>query len=551
MINNYPSTSLNFKQIITLHTAATLKTLIENQPFLIEQKDDQHQTLLYCAYWLGHYDKVMVLLKAGARDTPITTTRRYQTKTKGFIGTYTFPNQYIIHSIIEKSQIDLLKLLLQNDSTLLEQRNSSGNTPLLLAIQYHFLPGIKYLISIEANVNTAITAPFGSVTEKTALHLAYTPGRYETIKLLLQAGAIDTACNGEFVLHKLVRDGQLELVQLLLEKQPWLLNQRNKKNDTPVMLAYEAGWNDLIEYLKAQGAEMTEQDTGKLTSKEKIDLSTKKINLCTDYLHPDEIDIHTAAKHGFHEQIQWLLTSNPALLNQPDGDSGLTPLMLAARNGKITTVEYLIAQKNIELNLKSEGLSQETALGFACLNSHELVALALLKAGAQPDDLATEKGQKQLYLAAKGGCIEVVERLLHQCFEQTNLDLQEKKRILFTAMSHLLDTEPLLDRSTGRLKTLAIQNNYTYLGAYLNRNNPNQLFLPSVPIINGIRVRHTQQAAANKSNGSALASDKHATVPEHRRAAYSNSIKGTIFNPSCNNQSTNNETNNQNNLCTV
>lgn len=471
----------NLNLIVNYNTAITLKALITHRPSFINHIDNNGKTLLYFAYHAQRDDMVTVLLKAKAADIPINVKRDYAHTIKGGIDTLHYPNQYIIHSTIQKAQFNFLKLLIQNDINLLEQRNYNGKTPLLLAIECHFLPGISYLISMGANTNAAISSFFGSLTEKTALHLAYIPGDYRIIKKLILAGAIDTACDGQFIFHKLINDGQLELIQLLLEKQPLLLNQIDKNGKTPIMLANEAKWDDIVDYLQTQGAELI----GKKTPY---------------YPSIDTIDIHTAAKLSFHKQIKMLLYKDKSRLNQQN-KARFTPLMSAVIYGQFTRVEYLIAQKNINLNLKTL-LNQKTeldcaysALDLACALKHDLIALSLMEAGAEPADLSTTTGQEQLFLAATFGCINIVERLLARCFDNALLADDTKMTIFRTSIKQLLTTERYSAQPLDILITIATRNNYKFLLAFLNNTHPNEvLSLPSTSAITDIR--RCEQAAA-------------------------------------------------------
>lgn len=489
MITNAITTYADFYLTLQAHTVDTLKTLIESQPNLLNQVDEKGRTLLYCAYHSRHYDITAMLLDFGAIDKPMTPKVYPRSR-------FTFPREHILHHIIKHTQLDLLKRLIPNHLNLLEKKDFSGKTPLLLAIGCDFVPGIQYLISMGANVNATTTDSSGNTTEKTALHSAYQPGRYGIIKQLIQAGAIDTACNGEFVFHKLIKDGQLELVQLLLEKQPSLLNQVDKHSHTPIMIALYEGWNDVADFLRTQGAEAnpyfvpnsnltyipdiasqtdihsTYAKSHQFINKFSMISSRSPINLS------GTSPIHAAAIYGQNECIQSILKTNPSLLNQRNPE-GYTPLALAAIFGNTTTVECLASQKDIDLNLKSPLLEGKTAVEWAYLMDRNLTMLSLLGAGADVN-LSTPNGQQQLYLCATSGCIETTERVLDQLHNNQQLSPTEKKTSFFSAIHRLLKTEQCSENSIDGLKAIAKKHGYKHLHAYLQfKDTKNHIFFPS------------------------------------------------------------------------
>lgn len=568
MITNAITTYADFYLTLQAHTVDTLKTLIESQPNLLNQVDEKGRTLLYCAYHSRHYDITAMLLDFGAIDKPMTPKVYPRSR-------FTFPREHILHHIIKHTQLDLLKRLIPNHLNLLEKKDFSGKTPLLLAIHCDFVPGIQYLISMGANVNATaeieikIETLFGTTItriEKTALHSAYQPGRYGIIKQLIQAGAIDTACNGEFVFHKLIKDGQLELVQLLLEKQPALLNQVDKHSNPPIMLALYEGWNDVADFLKTQvekdsppfepspnltyisdiaeslpDIHNTRAKYNFFMTKFPTTFSQSPINLF------DKSYLHAAAIYGQNELIQSILETNPSLLNQRNTE-GYTPLALAAIFGNTTTVEDLTSRKGIDLNLKSPLLTGKTAVDWAYLMNNHLTILPLVEADADIN-LSKTNGQRQLYLCANSGCVEAVERKIDQLHNNQDLSLTEKNAIFSQAMQKLLDTERFSEQSIDDLKAIAKKHGYKHLHAYLQfKDSNNPIFFPlsistrtpSAPAMHHPDINSSSGAnlSLQQSNNPQQQPKKNLVFDKSSSISQYFDYLGTLFNPVVNNENT-------------
>lgn len=173
-------------------------------------------------------------------------------------------------------------------SNLIESKTSSGQTPLLLAIEN---------------------------------------GKSEVCEVLLKASADPLAVNhnGFNAMHTAIKSGKSEIVKMLIANKT-LINLTFKvgKDDTPLMLAAETGNQEICEILLKAGANplATAQDGWNA--------------------------MHMAAKSG-NNAIVKLLAEFRSLIDSKN-DVGNTPLMIAAETGNLEVCEVLVnAGANIAL----------------------------------------------------------------------------------------------------------------------------------------------------------------------------------------------------------
>lgn len=231
-----------------------------------------------------------------------------------------------------------LKLLI--DTIGINERDSTGGTLLIAAIQQGQILTIKYLLKHEADIN------------KRHKRTKTTP--------LMEASRI----------------GDKSIVTLLLGQDPDL-NKANKTNkSTALMLAAGAGHNEIVELLLESGANK--------------DLKNKKGNTALNL-----------AKNSNHQQVvQLLISKKAAPLVDQDEEKKLTnslsqdfeqmnmkppviPIINATKNGWIAVVEDLLTKYPKSVNtIDSEG---KTALIHATIGKNLVLIELLLQHGADID----------------------------------------------------------------------------------------------------------------------------------------------------------------------
>ncbi|OWM88730.1 hypothetical protein CDL15_Pgr002497 [Punica granatum] len=142
-------------------------------------------------------------------------------------------------------------------------------------------------------------------------------------------------------------------------------------------------------------------------------------------LTPQENSIvHIASQFGHVSVVQEICTRCKSLLTKPNID-GDTPLHVAARAGQLGVVSSLLKQMIEEpaFDIESGGNCRlemvmwknkrdNTALHVAIGNGHLQAAELLLEVNPQLVHYANHDGESPLYLAARGGMVEIVNRIL-------------------------------------------------------------------------------------------------------------------------------------------
>jgi len=256
-----------------------------------------------------------------------------------------------------------MKRLLAISSGLLLCQLARAGSPLADAAEKPDRTAIRTLLEQRADVN----AP--QADGMTALHWAAYHDDLETARLLVEAKANVSAANryGVTPLSLACQNGSTSIVELLLERgaNP---NTALRGGETALMTAARTGKPGPVAALLKRGAGVNAKERRGQTA------------------------LMWAAAEGNTEVVEALIEAG-ADIRAKLTDSGFTPFFFAARNGRVDVVRALV-KAGIDVNegmeprkpggkLPSQGTS---ALILAIENGHYELALALLDAGAHPND---------------------------------------------------------------------------------------------------------------------------------------------------------------------
>jgi len=183
-------------------------------------------------------------------------------------------------------------------------------------------------------------------------------------------------------IYEACSNGELQKVKLMLEKNPELLNIKDKSKNTLLHYAASAGKIEVVKFLIKKGAALHAKNNF------------------------GWIPLHSAGYNG-HKEISKILISSGSKVDEPDV-YGWTPLFRAIQGNRKGMVEFLI-EKGANINARCR--DGNTPLSLAVLKGEIGIVNYLLKKGATR---SLNKGDNEtlLHVAASKGFVELVKLLI-------------------------------------------------------------------------------------------------------------------------------------------
>jgi ankyrin repeat protein len=243
---------------------------------------------------------------------------------------------------------------------------------------------VRVLIHQHADVNTR------EIDGTTALHWAVRSDDRENVQLLLRAGAQPNVSNryGVTPLSLAATNGNPELVKLLLESgaDP---NTASPEGETVLMTAAHAGNPASVVALLEYGADVNATEHW-FNETALMWAAAENHAEVTRTLIDHGADVNARSLQQEFARFRFNLAT---MVNTVLPRGGLTPLMLAARQGAVGTARVLV-DGGADLGLTDpDGTS---ALVIAILNGHYDVGMLLVERGADPN-IADVSGMAAVY----------------------------------------------------------------------------------------------------------------------------------------------------------
>jgi ankyrin repeat protein len=156
-----------------------------------------------------------------------------------------------LHLAVINGHLEVVKYLIKDINVDPNIPNTHGYTPLATAIQFQKLKIACILASIpNININAKILT-----TNKTILHLAVLHEQLDVVKIILTiVKDIHEDNERSNPLHIAAMGTSLEILKLLVEQFPELINKKNFAGYTPLHFAVERGNLEMIKYLLSKNA---------------------------------------------------------------------------------------------------------------------------------------------------------------------------------------------------------------------------------------------------------------------------------------------------------
>ncbi|KVI11973.1 Ankyrin repeat-containing protein [Cynara cardunculus var. scolymus] len=280
--------------------------------------------------------------------------------------------------------------------SLLAKKNYAGETPLYVAAEYGYVDLVRLLID-QCDVATAsIKANNGF----DALHIAAKQGDLEILKVLMEAHpelSMTVDMSNTTALHTAAMQGNIEVMNYLLEIESSLASIARSNGKTAL---HSSARNGHVRVVKA--------------------LLEKAPGISARIDKKGQTALHMAAKGKNHEVVEELIKADPALINIVDA-KGNTALHIATRKGRVQIVKILLARG--ETNTQVVNRSNETALDTAQKMGHPEIGCILQEHGVPSAQALKPPSTPARELK------QTVSDIKHEVHHQLEHTLQTRRRV--------------------------------------------------------------------------------------------------------------------------
>ena len=354
----------------------------------------------------------------------------------GQIEVHSWEYTTMLHMAIKNEEVELVKFLLEHGADVnIKPKGSDGAlmTAMSECRSDKRKAIIKLLIEHGADVN--VKRGFGGATP---LRLAQD---VDELKMVLGAGAdvYETNDSGETPLQDVLGSKRTEEHARLIYAAGGRLgtlspDEPEKKIEAMMDYACSDGFTRVVEQLLEFGVKPTPHYAIMAAQEGQTEVLKQLVAAGLDINQPDKDGSYpflSAVGLGHLDTVRFFVEHGADLKAEEkleEGGSVGPALVLAALNGHLAIVKYLIEQK---ADVNKANKSKNTALQVASWNNHVDVVKELLKAGANPN-LPDADNDTPLTMAAFAGHVEVA-RLLLKAGAEVNVKNKEGKSPLMLA----------------------------------------------------------------------------------------------------------------------
>lgn len=246
----------------------TTQKILSDPSTLINAIDVNGYTPLHWACMFGHTEIVKLLIRSRANLNaldqsgypPIDYTESFPTIRRLLLQNHAQNiDEFIhhdlcktaLHDAVKQTNLTQLKRLLKQDSSIINQTDRQGRSPLFFAVYLNDMKSVEALIKAGADINLA------NRQGNTPLVQAIQDSNEPMVRYLIEAGADINFCDEEWntALHKACLANNELMVQILIEAGADL-NLTNKLGNTPLVLAIQDGNEPMVRILLQAGADI-------------------------------------------------------------------------------------------------------------------------------------------------------------------------------------------------------------------------------------------------------------------------------------------------------
>uniref|UniRef100_H2YS49 Uncharacterized protein n=1 Tax=Ciona savignyi TaxID=51511 RepID=H2YS49_CIOSA len=340
-----------------------------------------------------------------------------------------------LHTAAEKGHTSVVELLADRFPKAVLRRTKDGSTLMHIASESgHPETALAFL---KKGVPLHMPNKSGAV----CLHSAAKNNHVEVVRTLLMKGAhVDARTKAsENALHLAVRHCRWEITRHMLEfleqkysryeaticvnmeNKKAFINAKTKLGLTPLHLAAQRGYNDLVKkLLKPIGSDQKASiDARSLDNKTPLHKAAEngQIDVCQTLLDAGanvlatdshgQTPLHLAAEND-HSNVVGMFLAHRGNLVEIENKNGSTCAHIAASKGSVAVIKELLNSNRESVTSTANKITRSTALHLAASKGHAEVVRELILHGADlmKEDLA---GMNALHLSAKYGHSSIID----------------------------------------------------------------------------------------------------------------------------------------------
>jgi ankyrin repeat protein len=332
----------------------------------LEAKNEKNQTVLQQATEARQYKIVNLLSYNNAHGK------------EQFSKEFYFDCSYTdLHFASEHGHFQNVEFLIEKGAEI-DAKDKSEKTALHLASEKGYFEVVKSLVEKEADINAK------DKNEKPALHFASEKGNLEIVKNLLQHGAnigakdktentplLSASENGHFDVYKFLAENganlkdknnalqgslhlascsdNVELVQYLIKKHHFDVNEHSEESGTPLMLATLENQKVIVKCLLEEGSDVNLASNLKLIKQESsfdfldVFLNASPLHLASFHGHLEIVKLLVQYKANMNSICDLKIQERPHLF-WSDKYENVSSLHLASFDGHLEIVKYLVQE---------------------------------------------------------------------------------------------------------------------------------------------------------------------------------------------------------------